>query len=246
MTFCVGMNLKQGLVGLSDTLIITGNESINARKITIHNSGNSPFFLMTSGLRSVRDKALTYFDEYLMETDEKYDKLYKAVNAFAEQLRRVRKEDNEGLEETGLNFNLYSIFGGQLENDEEPKLFLLYPQGNWVEVGIRSPYTIIGESKFGKPIIGRTLTYDTDLETALKIAYLAFDSTRANAINVDFPIDIVIMKHNSFHIEEYRLTMRDMLDISKWWQDSLRKSVQDLPSEWITELLNDNKLKEVK
>ena len=137
MTFCIGMNLKQGLIGLSDTLIITGNESINARKTTIHYSGEHPFFLMTSGLRSVRDKALTYFDEYLKDTDERYDKLYKAVNAFADQLRRVKKEDNEGLEDTGLNFNLYSIFGGQLENDESPKLFLLYPQGNWVEVGVR-------------------------------------------------------------------------------------------------------------
>ena len=246
MTFCVGMNLKDGLIGLSDTLIITGNESINARKTTIHYSGDKPFFLMTSGLRSVRDKALTYFEEHLADSDGKYDKLYKAVNAFAEQQRKVRKEDNEGLKETGLHFNLYSIFGGQLENDEVPKLFLLYPQGNWVEVGIRSPYTIIGESKFGKPIIGRTLTYDTDLETALKIAYLAFDSTRVNAIDVDFPIDIVIMKHSSFTIEEYRLTMRDMLDISKWWQDRLIESVQELPSDWITELLAEKKLKEVK
>ena len=246
MTFCVGMNLKQGLVGLSDTLIITGNESINARKTTIHYSGNKPFFLMTSGLRSVRDKALTYFEEYLEETEEKYDKLYKVVNAFAEQMRKVRKEDIEGLKETGLSFNLHTIFGGQLENDEEPKLLLLYPQGNWVEVGIRSPYTIIGESKFGKPIIGRTLTYDTDLDTALKIAYLAFDSTRVNAIDVDFPIDIVIMKNKDYEIHEYRLTMRDMLDISKWWQERLRESVQELPSEWIIELLNGKKLKEVK
>jgi len=246
MTFCVGMNLKQGLIGLSDTLIITGNESINARKTTIHYTGDKPFFLMTSGLRSVRDKALTYFEEHLEETDDKYDKLYKVVNAFSNQLRKVRKEDNDGLKETGLEFNLYSIFGGQLEDDEDPKIFLLYPQGNWVEVGVRSPYTIIGESKFGKPIIGRTLTYDTDLETAIKIAYLAFDSTRVNAIDVDFPIDIVIMKDKSYKIQEYRLTMRDMLDISKWWQESLIKSVQDLPSDWITELLNNNKLKEVK
>ena len=243
MTFCVGMSLKQGLIGLADTLIITGNESINAGKITINYSDDKHFFLMTSGLRSVRDKVLTYFEEYLEETEEKYDKLYKAVNAFATQLREVRKEDNEGLKETGLDFNLYSIFGGQMENDENPRLFLLYPQGNWVEAGIRTPYMIIGESKFGKPIIARTLTYDTNLETAAKIAYLAFDSTRINAIDVDFPIDIVIMKDKSYEIQEYRLTMRDMLDISKWWQERLRKSVQELSSEWTTELLYENESK---
>ena len=32
MTFCVGMNLNEGLVGLADTMIITGNENITARK----------------------------------------------------------------------------------------------------------------------------------------------------------------------------------------------------------------------
>ena len=54
------------------------------------------------------------------------------------------------------------------------------------------------------------------------------------------------MRHNSYKIEEYRLTMRDMLDIAKWWQDRLRESVQELPSGWITELLDEKKLKEVK
>ncbi len=43
---------------------------------------------MTSGLRSVRDKALTYFDEVLEERDQEFDKLYKAVNAFAAQVRK--------------------------------------------------------------------------------------------------------------------------------------------------------------
>jgi putative proteasome-type protease len=40
---------------------------------------------MTSGLRSVRDKAVVYFNE-LVET-ETYDKLYQAVNAFGQQVR---------------------------------------------------------------------------------------------------------------------------------------------------------------
>ena len=33
MTFCVGMRLKEGIIGLADNLIITGNEAIRAKKV---------------------------------------------------------------------------------------------------------------------------------------------------------------------------------------------------------------------
>ena len=89
MTFCVAMKVEGGLVGIADTRITSRNEYITARKVSVHQHGRHSMFLMTSGLRSVRDKALTYFEETLQENDETFDKLYKAVNAFAEQVRRV-------------------------------------------------------------------------------------------------------------------------------------------------------------
>ena len=45
MTFCVGMKLKEGIIGLADNLIITGNEAIRAKKVTTHRSGKTPFSL---------------------------------------------------------------------------------------------------------------------------------------------------------------------------------------------------------
>lgn len=97
-------------------------------------------FIMTSGLRSVRDKAVTYFREVLEEQDHSFNKLYKAVNAFGQQVRRVAHEDKEALDAAGLRFNLHAIVGGQLEDDGEHMLYLLYPEGNWVEVGETSPF----------------------------------------------------------------------------------------------------------
>ena len=103
-------------------------------------------FLMTSGLRSVRDKAVTYFDEAIGESDQTFDKLFKAVNVFAAQIRRVSNEDKDALDKAGLIFDLHALVGGQLENDQEHKLYLIYPQGNWVEVSEGTPYCIIGET----------------------------------------------------------------------------------------------------
>ena len=134
MTFCLGMKVEDGLVGIADTRVTTGAECITAGKVSIHQHGRHSMFLMTSGLRSVRDKAVTYFDEAIGESDQTFDKLFKAVNVFATQIRRVAEEDKASFDKIGLIFNLHALVGGQLENDHEHKLFLIYPQGNWVEV----------------------------------------------------------------------------------------------------------------
>lgn len=232
MTFCAAMKVKSGLVGIADTLVTTGTEAITARKVTIHQYGDRSLFLMTSGLRSVRDKALTYFDEVLEESEGKFDKLYKAVNAFAAQVRRVAEEDKGALEEAGFHFNLYSIIGGQLENDTEHKLYMLYPQANWVEVSQGTPYYLIGESSYGKPIMDRALDYNLNMETALQIGYLAFDATRTSAIDVDYPIDVVLYKADTYDIVEHRYDSDQLRMVSKWWQDTLREAIRNLPNGW--------------
>ena len=75
MTFCLGIKVKTGLIALADTRITSGTNTTTSKKITTHQIGNNSMFLMTSGLRSVRDKALTYFEEALSEKDFKFNKL---------------------------------------------------------------------------------------------------------------------------------------------------------------------------
>ena len=232
MTFCLGLRVEEGLVGIADTRITSGTECISARKVTVHRYGRYPLFVMTSGLRSVRDKAITYFEEYLEDSDLVVDRLYKAVNALAQQLRRVAEEDRAALEASSLTFNLQALIGGQLEKDKEHKLYLLYPQGNWVEVSRGSPYYIIGESGYGKPILDRTLKYTDSMQFALKVGCLAFDSTRISANNVDFPLDIVLYRRDTFELVEHRYEKADLIEISNWWQERLRGCVDQLPDQW--------------
>src|SRR4030067_587002 len=96
-------------------------------------------FVMTSGLRPLRDNALTYFEEVLSQQEPPFDRVFKAVNALAAQIRRVAQEDKAALDEGGLSFNIHALVGGQFEKDPEHKLYLMYPQGNWVEIGQGTP-----------------------------------------------------------------------------------------------------------
>jgi putative proteasome-type protease len=237
MTFCLGMKVEDGLVGIADTRVTTGAECITAGKVSIHQHGRHSMFLMTSGLRSVRDKAVTYFDEAISESDQTFDKLFKAVNVFATQIRRVADEDRDALYNAGLIFNLHALVGGQLENDQEHKLFLIYPQGNWVEVSQGTPYCIIGESGYGKPLLDRVLRYSSSLDLALKVGFLAFDATRTSSTSVEYPLDIVLYRHDTFDIIEHRFHKEDLADISAWWQSRIYESVEKLPAKWAERLL---------
>lgn len=238
MTFCLGMKVEDGLVGIADTRVTTGVECITAGKVSIHQHGRHSMFLMTSGLRSVRDKAVTYFDEAIGESDQTFDKLFKAVNVFATQVRRVAEEDKESFDKIGLIFNLHALVGGQLENDHEHKLFLIYPQGNWVEVSEGTPYCIIGETGYGKPLLDRVLRYNSSMDLALKVGFLAFDATRTSSTSVEYPLDVVLYRHDTFDIVEHRFQKEDLADISSWWQSRIYESVEKLPSNWIDRLLN--------
>jgi putative proteasome-type protease len=227
------MRVKDGLVGIADTRVTSGSECIVARKIVTYTHERQSMFLMTSGLRSVRDKALTYFEELWDEQAPSFDRLFKAVNGFAAQIRRVAKEDKEALAESGLHFNIHTLIGGQMSNDHEHKLYMLYPQGNWVEVGVGTPYYIIGATGYGKPVLDRTLKYDDSMRHALKVGSLAFDSTRISAADVDFPIDVVLYERDTFRLVEHRFQKEDLADKSNWWQERLRQSVSQLPSDWM-------------
>jgi putative proteasome-type protease len=233
------MRVRDGLVGIADTRVTSGSECITARKVSIYQGEGWSMFMMTAGLRSVRDKALTYFDELMESSDQPpQNRLFKMANVFAEQIRRVADEDLASLEKSGLHFNIHALLGGQLAGDLEHKLYMIYPQGNWVEIGEGTPYHIIGASGYGKPVLDRTLKYEDSLEFALKVGTLAFDSTRISAADVDFPVDIVMYHRNSFKMVSQRFEKNDLLENSELWQERLRKSVRELSLAWAQPLLD--------
>ncbi|MEQ9301663.1 MAG: peptidase [Cyclobacteriaceae bacterium] len=236
MTYCLAIRLKQGIVGIADTRITTGTETTNAKKLFTYEGDRSSLFLMTSGLRSVRDKALTYFSEVLNERQEEFDKMYKAVNACSEAIKQVAREDKRSLHEAGLHFNIHTLVGGQMSDDEVHKTFLIYPEGNWIEIGPATPFMIIGNSGFGKPLLNRSITYDSDMRFALKTGLLSFDSTRVSANDVGYPIDVFLYHTNSYHFVQRRYHEEELRDLSMIWAEILKRGIHEVPDDWMEEM----------
>ncbi|MGV3486694.1 MAG: proteasome-type protease [Planctomycetaceae bacterium] len=237
MTFCIGIKVRQGIVMLADTQIVRGSEQVNKAKLAVSRHRDASLFTMTSGLRSIRDKTVIYLDEQLVVSED-LDRLYQVANLFGEQLRRVRAEDGAALQQANFSFNLHAIIGGCLAGDTEPTLFYIYPEGNWIEAAVDSPYFIIGRTPYGKPILDRLLSYETDLETATALALLAFDATRASVTDVDCPIDVGIVFAASRRSVWRRFEAEDVEPVTTWWADRLALALREIPTDWSAALFS--------
>ncbi len=241
MTYCLGITVKEGIVAIADTRITAGNEVYSNKKISIHEINNHSLFIMTAGLRSVRDKAVTYFNQAIEDEEESYDYMFQAATSFGQKLKQVAAEDRETLEKEGYAFNLHAIVGGQMPKDAEHKLFLIFPEGNWIEINDGLKYQIIGNSNYGKPLLNRNLTHETSLKEALKMGFLSFDATQVSANDVDYPIDVVVYEKGSFKAKEVRLYKEDMEAISDDWNEALRQSLARIDEGWMKDLISATK-----
>ena len=72
----------------------------------------------------------------------------------------------------------------------EPRLFLVYPEGNFIEASDETPFFQIGETKYGRPILLRAFSPEMTFEEAVKLLYVSFDSTLKANLSVGMPLDL--------------------------------------------------------
>ena len=153
MTFCLRITVDEGLAGIADTRVVSGAESLTASKGATYPGPGFSFFILNSGLRSLRDKSLPCFEEVFARETSMRERLFKVVNLYAAQIRRMAEEDGKALRDADLSFNIHALIGGQMVSHS------VHREGNWVEIDPDTPYQIIGNSGFGKPILKRSLTH---------------------------------------------------------------------------------------
>ena len=227
MTFCIAIKSKTGVVALSDTRISSGLGVSTSKKLKTYQEDGNSFFIMSSGLRSIRDKVIHLFEDDL--PDHPSDKLYKVANLLGSMVKKVRSEDLEQLQQSKFFFDAHFIIGGQCSKDKRSSIFLVFPEGNWVEASDESPYTVIGNTGFGKSILRRLLNEEISFDLAIKVAFLSFDATFKNASDVDFPLDFALYKNGTYDIQEFRRSEEDLKPTSKLWNKKLIDAANDLP-----------------
>ena len=77
------------------------------------------------------------------------------------------------------------------------RLFLIYPEGNFIEATEDTPFLQIGEHKYGKPILDRVVKPSTCLQDAQKAVLLSMDSTLRSNLSVGMPLDLCVIERDA-------------------------------------------------
>ena len=138
----------------------------------------------------------------------------------------------EALEEDGGSFNCSLLLGGQI-GERRLRLFMIYRAGNFLETTEDTPYAQIGEHKYGKPIIDRSVTFDTDLDEALKIALISMDSTMRSNLAVGLPVDVMTLPRDRLRTSvKLRIAEDDEYfgSVRARWSEALREAHLSIPN----------------
>lgn len=239
MTYCVGVKVNEGLLFASDSRTNAGVDSVATyhKLFVFPQPGERLIVVMTAGNLAVTQEVITRLQQGL-QTDDPFSNILLARTMFDATmmvgglLRRVIDRDRAYVQSFGADVSSSFIVGGQIAGDE-PRLFLVYPAGNFIESEPATPYFQLGETKYGKPILERILNPQTTLAQVAKCALLSFDGTIKANLSVDLPIDVLIYKANSLSVgrhQEISNGDRYFADVCSAWSDGLLHIFDSIPN----------------
>ena len=123
------------------------------------------------------------------------------------------------------------LLGGQ-QRGGGMRLFLIYPEGNFIEATDDTPYLQIGEHKYGKPILDRVITPGTPLAEGRKAVLISMDSTLRSNLSVGMPLDFVSIRRDECRVaSQERILAGDpaFTALSDAWGRALREGFAELP-----------------
>ena len=236
MTYCCGMLLKDGLLMVTDTRTNAGVDNISVFRKLHTVEGDDRFLVMaTAGNLSVTQSALSHVTAPPVEggplTLHDVADIFTAARLIGDTTAEVRNRIAKAIEPE-VSADVTILFGGQIRG-QPMRFFLIYGEGNFIECEHDSPFLLAGETKYGKPILLRSITYESDLYDALKIALLSFDSTIRSNLAVGLPLDLLVLKRDALKPElVHRIEVDEPYfhDLGDKWSVALRDSVAAIPA----------------
>ena len=240
MTYCCGILVRAGLVMVADTRTNAGLDNISTfRKLHVYTQpGERLMALASAGNLSLSQSVRSTLIEGLenpetgeIETLMNAPTMFQAAQRIGRAIRSVQGVEGKALQAAEVDHEVSFLFGGQIKGGRL-QLFMIYSAGNFIECTIDTPYLQIGEHKYGKPVLDRAVSYDTDLYDALKIGLISMDSTMRSNLGVGLPIDLIVVRPDTCDAEvTYRIEPGEpyFQDLRARWSAALRAAHIAIP-----------------
>ncbi|MFC0219558.1 putative proteasome-type protease [Pseudochelatococcus lubricantis] len=240
MTYCVGICVDDGLVMIADTRTNAGLDNVSTyRKLRLFSvPGAKVIAVATAGNLSISQSVISLLEEGLPhpETGERErlidaPSMFRAAQLVGRAIQTLNAELGAALARAHVAADVTFLLGGQVAG-EDMRLFMVYAAGNFIECGPDTPFLQIGEHKYGKPILDRSITFGTGLHEALKLGLISMDSTLRSNIGVGLPLDLVTVRRGALTPETTRRVETDdpyFRDLSDRWSAALRAAHMAIP-----------------
>jgi putative proteasome-type protease len=234
------MLLDRGLVLMSDTRTNSGVDNISTFRKMYHweNPGERIVAIMSSGNLATTQAVISQLEERNKAPADRHNSLLEAPTMFqiACQVGKLLRDtiaasDSEAGQQGAGQFSATLILAGQIR-DMEPRLFMIYPEGNFIEASFDTPFFQIGETKYGRPILIRGYDRRMSFEEAVKLLMVSFDSTIKANLSVGLPLDLLVIERDRYGpLHERRITADDPYyrAVSVGWGEALKLAFETLP-----------------
>ncbi len=240
MTYCVGLLLKAGMVLLSDTRTNAGVDNIATyRKMFVFEEpGERVITILAAGSLSVTQTTIARLQEACSDNPDadattcimKAPTMLQVAEIVGRTLSQVTGEVADKLTRMKQAANASLIVAGQRRGGGM-RMFLIYPEGNFIEATEDTPFLQIGEHKYGKPILDRVVTPDTSLAEAQKAVLLSMDSTLRSNLSVGMPLDLAVIEEGACRVGPSRRIEAgdpDFAAMSEAWSNALRAAFRNI------------------
>lgn len=238
MTYCLAMKVNKGLVFASDSRTNAGVDYVStySKMNSFSFPGDRIFVILTAGnlatSQAVMNKICTDLESDLPDFPLKSAKhLYEVAHYIGQLSQAEQQQHVDAMGQSKLSGEASFIVGGQI-GEQEPGIYQVYPQGNYISASPETPYLQIGETKYGKPILDRIISPTTSLEDAARCALVSLDSTIRSNISVGPPLEVAIYKNHSLEEPKHiKLTLNSPMykSIQKRWNEGLARAFKRLP-----------------
>ena len=239
MSYCVALKLSRGLIFMSDTLTNGGLDDISSYPKTFSWGvpGDRQILLTTAGNLATSQAVIKTLSEQIEDKNNGSQSILNAPTMFqvarivSQTLAEVIDVSSKWHQKAENKFSANFILGGQINNNEMA-LYLIYPEGNFIEVSNKKPFFQIGETKYGRPILVRAFEPEMSFEDAIRLLMVSFDSTIKANLSVGLPLDLSIYINDSLtQAKTHKITEDNeyFRMVSREWADALKKSLAALP-----------------
>ncbi len=241
MTYCVAAVTDRGMVFASDSRTNAGVDHLATySKMTVFELPDDRVLVLLAAGNLASTQSVISLLKLRMKSEEGVinpngmlglRSLFDIAALVGDTVREVIGRDGPTLTQQNIDPGCTFILGGQIKGKAQ-RLFLIYPQGNFIESGVDTNFFQIGETKYGKPIIDRVVKYDTSLKDAAKCLLVSFNSTMRSNLSVGLPIDLVVYEKDTL-----RVTLRKRFaegdayysEIGRFWSRGLQRVFAEAP-----------------